>query len=190
MKISSYVDEPQIPILFSFVPNVNPGVPLSTINAEISFCFLPRFSTTPVTAMMIYTSASLPFVMKHFDPLRTHSSPSSTAFVCCPWASVPAPGSVRPKAPSFLPDARSGRYLAFCAGVPNVWIGSTQSDVCAETITPVVPHTFESSSTHITYVSGSHPCPPSSLATGMPRKPYLAILSTVSLGNLCCSSIS
>ena len=74
VKISSYVDEPQIPILFSFVPNVNPGVPFSTINAEISFCFLPRFSIVPVTAMIIYTSASLPFVMKHLDPLRKESS--------------------------------------------------------------------------------------------------------------------
>ena len=42
-------------------------------------------------------------------------------------------------------------------GVPYVWIGSTHRDVCAETITPVVPQTFESSSTHITYVKGSQP---------------------------------
>ncbi len=189
-KISSYVDEPQIPILFSFVPNVKPGVPFSTMKAEISFIVLPRFSTVPVTAITIYTSASLPFVMKHLDPLRTHSSPSRTAFVCCPCASVPAPGSVRPKAPSFFPDARSGTYFCFCSSVPNVSIGSTQSDVCADTITPVVPQTLESSSTHITYVRMSQPCPPYSFGTGMPRKPYFAILSTVSLGNLCCSSIS
>ena len=38
---------------FSFVPNENPGVPFSTMNAEISFIILPRFSTLPVTAMMI-----------------------------------------------------------------------------------------------------------------------------------------
>ena len=50
---SSYVDDPQIPILFSFVPNVNPGVSFSTINAEISFIFLPRFSIIPVTAITI-----------------------------------------------------------------------------------------------------------------------------------------
>ena len=144
----------------------------------------------PVTAITIYTSASLPFVMKHLEPFSTHSSPSRTAFVCCPCASVPAPGSVRPNAPSFLPDARSGTYFAFCSGVPNVTIGSTHRDVCADTITPVVPQTLESSSTHITYVRISQPCPPNSLETGIPKKPYFAILSTVSLGNLCCSSIS
>ena len=82
VKINSYVDEPRIPIFFSFTPNVNPGVPFSTMKAEISFIVLPRFSTFPVTAITIYTSASLPFVMKHLDPFRTHSSPSKTAFVC------------------------------------------------------------------------------------------------------------
>ena len=36
---------------------------------------------------------------------------SRTAVVCWPEASVPAPGSVRPKAPIFLPLSRSGRYF-------------------------------------------------------------------------------
>ena len=31
---------------------------------------------------------------------------------------VPAPGSVRPKAPSHSPLQSFGRYLAFCSGVP------------------------------------------------------------------------
>ena len=53
VKINSYVDEPRIPILFSLVPNVNPGVPFSTMNAEISFCIRPRFSILPVTAITI-----------------------------------------------------------------------------------------------------------------------------------------
>ena len=118
VKISSYVEEPRIPILFSFVPKENPGVPFSTINAEISFCILPRFSILPVTAITMYTSASLPFVIKHLLPFSTHSSPSRTAFVCCPCASVPAPGSVRPKAPSFSPFARGTTYFCFCSSVP------------------------------------------------------------------------
>ena len=130
--------------------------------------------------------------MKHLEPFNTHSfvASSNTAFVCCPCASVPAPGSVRPKAPSFLPLARSGTYFFFCSSVPNVIIGSIQSDVCADTITPVVPHTFDNSSTHITYVKTSHPCPPYSLGTGIPRKPYFAIFSTVSTGNCSFSSVS
>jgi hypothetical protein len=128
--------------------------------------------------------------MKHLDPFNTHSSPSNTAFVCCPCASVPAPGSVRPKAPNFLPDAKSGIYFFFCSSVPKVWIGSIQRDVCAETITPVVPQTFDNSSTHITYVNGSHPCPPYSLGTGIPKNPALAIFATVSTGNCSFSSTS
>ncbi len=118
VKISSYVEEPRIPIFFSFVPNVKPGVPFSTIKAVISLDILPRFSIIPVTAKITYTSASLPFVIKILEPFRTHSSPSSTAFVCCPCASVPAPGSVRPNAPIFRPLARSGRYFCFCSSVP------------------------------------------------------------------------
>ena len=128
--------------------------------------------------------------MKHLDPLRTHSSPSKTAFVWHPCASVPAPGSVRPKAPIFLPEARSGTYFFFCSSVPNVIIGSIQSDVWADTITPVVPQTFDNSSTHITYVSGSQPCPPYSFGTGMPMNPYFPILATVSAGNTSVSSVS
>ena len=190
VKMSSYVADPQIPILFSLVPNVNPGVPFSTMNADISFIILPRFSIFPVTAKITYTSASLPFVIKHLLPLSTHSSPSRTAFVCCPCASVPAPGSVSPNAPSFSPFARGTTYFCFCSSVPNVMIGSTQSDVCAETITPVVPQTFDISSTHIAYVRTSQPCPPSSLGTGIPKNPYFASFSTVSLGNLCSWSIS
>ena len=56
--------------------------------------------------------------------------------------------------------------------------------------TPVVPQTFDNSSTHIAYVRMSQPCPPSSFGTGIPRKPYLAILSTVALGNFSVSSTS
>ncbi len=165
-------------------------MPFSTINAEISFVILPRFSIMPVMAKITYTSASLPFVIKIFDPLSTHSSPSSTAFVCCPCASVPAPGSVRPKAPIFLPLARSGRYFCFCSSVPYVRIGSQQRDVCADTITAVVPQTFANSSTHIAYVRTSQPCPPYSFGIGIPMKPAFAIFSTVAFGNSSVSSTS
>ena len=39
-----------------------------------------------------------------------------------------------------------------------------------------------------TYVNGSHPCPPYSLGTGIPKNPALAIFATVSTGN--CSFFS
>ncbi len=43
----------------------------------------------------------------------------SSAVVSVPPASEPALGSVRPKAPSFLPEQRSGRYFFFCSSVPK-----------------------------------------------------------------------
>ena len=61
-KISSYVDDPRIPIFFSFVPNENPGVPLSTMNAEKFFFLRPRLSSVMlVIAMMMYTSATVSY---------------------------------------------------------------------------------------------------------------------------------
>ena len=69
--------------------------------------------------------------------------------VCWPEASVPALGSVRPNAPIFLPESRSGRYFFFCSSVPFSKIGAQQREVCAETMTAVVPQTFASSSTHM-----------------------------------------
>ena len=128
--------------------------------------------------------------MKHLDPFNTHSSPSNTAFVWQPCASVPAPGSVRPKAPSFSPFASGTTYFFFCSSVPNVMIGSIQREVCADTITPVVAQTLDNSSTHVTYVRGSHPCPPYSFGTGIPMNPYFAIFATVSAGNCSVSSVS
>ncbi len=129
-------------------------------------------------------------MIKILLPLSTYSSPSKTAFVCCPAASVPAPGSVKPNAPSFSPFASGTKYFCFCSSVPNFLIGSAQREVCAETITPVVPHTRDNSSTHIAYVKVSQPCPPYSLPTGIPINPNLFILATVPLGNSSVSSTS
>ena len=78
-------------------------------------------------------------------------SPSKTAIVCCPAASVPAPGSVKPKAPIFLPVAKSFKYFSFWSLLPNWSIKDAHKDVWAETITPVVAHTFDNSSTAIMY---------------------------------------
>ena len=69
--------------------------------------------------------------------------------VCWPEASVPALGSVRPKAPILRPESRSGRYFFFCSSVPFSKIGAQQREVWAETMTAVVPQTFASYSTHM-----------------------------------------
>ena len=69
-------------------------------------------SPSPVSAVIVTQEVmSVPaFVMKIFEPSTTHSPSRSSARVCVAPASDPAPGSVRPKAASFRPDARSGSH--------------------------------------------------------------------------------
>ena len=50
-----------------------------------------------------------PLVMKILDPFITHSSPSFTAFVFVPPASLPASGSVKPKPQTSSPVVSFGR---------------------------------------------------------------------------------
>ena len=89
--------------------------------------------------------------MKIFEPLSTQSPFSFfTAVVCCPWASVPAPGSVSPKAPIHSPEHSLGRYFFFCSSVPFSKMGAAHREVWAEMITPVVPQTSLISSTAMT----------------------------------------
>ena len=99
-------------------------------------------SPSPVRAVIVTQEVmSVPaFVMKIFEPSITHSPSRSSARVCVAPASEPAPGSVRPKAASFRPDARSGSHACFCSSVPKRRIGIVPSDVCAAT----VMHTEES----------------------------------------------
>ena len=59
------------------------------------------------------------FVMKAFEPLITHSSPSSRAVVRVAPASEPPPGSVSPNAPSRSPAASAGSHSRFCSSLPN-----------------------------------------------------------------------
>ena len=57
-------------------------------------------------------------VMNCFEPLTTHSPPTSSALVFVAPASEPAPGSVSPKPASFSPATRSGSHVCFCSSVP------------------------------------------------------------------------
>ena len=96
-----------------------PGVPDGTTMVEIS--------PGPVSAVMVTIDViGVPeLVMKAFSPSITHSpvDSSSTARVLVPPASLPASGSVSPKAPSARPAQRSGNQRSCWAGVPNLWIG-------------------------------------------------------------------
>src|SRR5215208_4165766 len=72
------------------------------------------FSRVPVLAMIVTPPVmSVPeFVIHFFDPLMTHSPPTSSAVVRVPPASLPASSSVRPNAQRFSPAAHFGERQA------------------------------------------------------------------------------
>ena len=84
-------------------------------------------SPGPVRAVTVTKAVSSEpeLVMNAFSPLTTHSRAASSrlAVVRVPPASLPASGSVRPKAPRVRPAHRSGSHVCFCSSVPNRWIG-------------------------------------------------------------------
>ena len=97
---------------------VKPAVGTGTRMLLISF--LPVL-VVPVTAVAVTSEVIVVplLVMKAFVPSMTHSPSSRRAVVRVPPASLPAPGSVSPKAPIALPATRSGRKRACCSGVPK-----------------------------------------------------------------------
>ena len=106
-----------------------PGVPAGTRMVLVS--------PGPVRAAMVMTEViAVPeLVMKAFSPSITHSSsPSSAAFVRSPAASLPASGSVRPKAASAVPAHRSGSQRRRCSSVPKRWIGVAPSPTAASRV--------------------------------------------------------
>ncbi|OPY04445.1 MAG: hypothetical protein A4E67_02383 [Syntrophaceae bacterium PtaB.Bin038] len=66
--------------------------------------------------------------------------------------SVPAPGSVRTKAPRCLPVARGTRYFFFCSSVPKRLISMQAIPTWIDTVNPVEEHDRESSSTTMALV--------------------------------------
>ena len=102
---TSLVSLARMPSLSSFLPGVIPGVPRSMTNADTPL--EPRLRS--VTAMATMTSPARPWVVKVFDPLSTQWSPSRTATVRMPAASLPELDSVRPHAPTISPLASGTR---------------------------------------------------------------------------------
>ena len=141
-KITSLVSLARIPSLFSFLPARMPAVPRGTMKAEMPRLPLAR----SVTAITTITPPILPWVMNVLAPLRTQVSPSRTATVRVPAASLPADGSVRPQAPSISPLASGGRKRAFCASVPNIAMCAEHRPLCAATLRATAGHTRASSS--------------------------------------------
>ncbi len=62
-------------------------------------------------------------------------------------ASLPAPGSVRPKPPSFSPAARTGSTFRFSASLPKWTIGQQQTELVTLMVTATAGSTRETSST-------------------------------------------
>ena len=97
----------------------SPGVPDGTTTEEIS--------PGPVSAVTVTIDViGVPeLVMNAFSPSITHSPvvSSNAARVRVPPASLPASGSVRPKAPRARPAQRSGSHRCCCSAVPNLKIG-------------------------------------------------------------------
>src|SRR5690606_29612578 len=114
-KINSAVSEARIPNLFSFLPALKPGVPLSTINAVTLFLVLG----SPVRASTTATSPLIPCVIQFLVPLIIQSSPSRVATQRILPASEPVLASVSPQAPIHSPVASLGKYFAFCSSLPK-----------------------------------------------------------------------
>ncbi len=104
----------------------------------------------PVTAVTVTRPVmSVPeLVMKHLEPLITHSSVSGSrrAVVRVAPASEPPSGSVRPKAPRISPEQSRGSHSAFCASVPKRWIGIAPSETPASRVIATEESTRASSS--------------------------------------------
>ena len=71
-----------------------------------------------VRARQIPRSATRPFEHHTFCPVRTHSSPSSSAVVASEARSLPAPGSENSWHHTSVASRIRGRWAACCSGVP------------------------------------------------------------------------
>jgi hypothetical protein len=67
------------------------------------------------------------FATQHFDFFGFCHNPQAVVLVAP--ESLPADGSVIPKAAILVPAAKSGRYFIFCSSVPNFQIGQEPSEV-------------------------------------------------------------
>ena len=72
--------------------------------------------------------------------------PARTAVVRMPAASLPAPASVRPQAPSTSPRTRRGRYCCLLRVVPNIAMCDVHRPLCAATDSAIAGQTRASSS--------------------------------------------
>ena len=148
-----------------------------------------RGASASVTANTVMRSATEPWLMNRFDPVRTYSSPSRTAVVRIAAASEPASASVRANAMSHSPDASRGTQRACCSSVPASSSGSDPSSWTAR-ISPDVAHARLICSIARQIVRRSTPSPPWASGNGRPRMSWEASSAWTSRGNSPVRSIS
>ena len=85
-------------------------------------------------------------MIQAFSPLSTQKSPSRRAVVLRLPASLPAPGSVRPKPPRVSPEARAGSTRRFRSSPPKRKIGQQQTELVTLMVTATAGSTREISS--------------------------------------------
>ena len=74
-------------------------------------------------------------MIQAFSPLSTQKSPSRRAVVFRLPASLPAPGSVRPKPPTASPVASAGSTFRFSSSLPKWTIGQQQTELVTLIVT-------------------------------------------------------
>ncbi len=85
-------------------------------------------------------------MIQAFSPSSTQKSPSRRAVVRMPPASLPAPGSVRPKPPIASPEASGGSTRRFSSSLPKRAIGQQQTELVTLMVTATAGSTRETSS--------------------------------------------
>ena len=82
-----------------------PGVSMGTMKALMPLCFMDLSVVAKATIPLAWWA----LVIQALVPFRTHLSPASLAVVEAAPASLPLPGSVRPKHPTLSPFKKGAR---------------------------------------------------------------------------------
>src|ERR1035441_2349675 len=128
-----------------------PGVSLGTKQASERS---PRFPNTR------NNEANWAQVIHFFSPFKTKTPPcEGVNSVTREWISLPAPGSVKAKAPMISPLARRGSHFCFCSTLPH--FSSDMETIVWTVSTPVNDEDpLPNASFSKPNVTVSHPCPP------------------------------
>src|SRR3954470_5931243 len=185
-KKSSPVDPAQMPSLCSVSAVVKPGIPRSSMKAEMPLCF----AAGSVFANTSAWSATLAYEIQFFEPLRMYPSPSRRAVDFIAATSDPAAGSVSPKHASFSPRACGASQRCFCSSLPYRSSASELSPTWTEISVRNAASPRSISSQASASATKSRPAPPYSSGTTIPSSPSSAIPSITDMSTRCSMSFS